>query len=92
MRGIVAVEATCAGVVDARTGMVVNMTDLKQALKGVLDELDHRHLDNDVPHFRTVVRCCACAVLRVLRIYLTAHVVARRKMWPSTYSTSSAAN
>jgi 6-pyruvoyltetrahydropterin/6-carboxytetrahydropterin synthase len=33
--------------------MVMNITDLKQAIKRVLDTLDHRNLDLDVEFFRT---------------------------------------
>jgi 6-pyruvoyl-tetrahydropterin synthase len=36
--------------------MVVNLADLKTALKRVVDELDHKHLDLDVPYFANVVR------------------------------------
>lgn len=33
--------------------MVINLTDLKQYMKeAILDPLDHKHLDEDVPEFR----------------------------------------
>ena len=32
--------------------MVMNMVDLKRAMRAVLDRLDHRHLDRDVRFFR----------------------------------------
>lgn len=45
-------EVTVAGNVDPRTGMVVNLFDLKQVLLTVLEEFDHKHLNLDVPDFR----------------------------------------
>ena len=35
-----------------RTGLAVDFVELKDALKKVLDLLDHRHLNEDVPFFR----------------------------------------
>lgn len=48
-------EVTIAGEVDAHTGMVVNLYDLKQVLKQVLEEFDHKHLNYDMPYFRHTV-------------------------------------
>jgi 6-pyruvoyltetrahydropterin/6-carboxytetrahydropterin synthase len=45
-------EVTVAGQVDPRTGMVVNLFDLKQVLLEVLEEFDHKHLNLDMPYFR----------------------------------------
>ncbi|MGH7250225.1 MAG: 6-carboxytetrahydropterin synthase [Nitrospiraceae bacterium] len=45
-------EVTVAGEVDADTGMVVNLYDLKQVLKQVLEEFDHKHLNLDTPYFK----------------------------------------
>lgn len=44
-------EVTVAGEVDQQTGMVVNLYDLKQVLKAVLEEFDHKHLNLDTPYF-----------------------------------------
>ncbi len=41
-----------AGPVDPVTGMVINITDLKRIVGGVLEEFDHRHLNLDTPYFR----------------------------------------
>jgi len=41
------------GPVDPDTGMVMNLTDLKFIMRQVIDVVDHKHLDNDVPYFST---------------------------------------
>lgn len=48
-------EVTVAGEVDERTGMVVNLYDLKGVLKQVLEEFDHKHLNHDTPYFKRVI-------------------------------------
>ena len=48
-------EVTVAGPVDRRTGMVVNLFDLKVVLQKVLEEFDHKHLNLDTPYFTTTV-------------------------------------
>ncbi|XP_014213793.1 6-pyruvoyl tetrahydrobiopterin synthase [Copidosoma floridanum] len=50
------VEVTVRGPVDPKTGMVMNISDLKVYMKKVLmDQLDHKNLDKDVPYFKNVV-------------------------------------
>lgn len=48
-------DVTIAGPVDPRTGMVMNMVDLKASVGAVLDEFDHKHLNEDTPYFATLV-------------------------------------
>jgi len=44
------------GEVDPTTGMVVNMTELKKYMQmGIVDILDHKNLDKDVPGLRGTV-------------------------------------
>lgn len=46
-------EVTVVGHVDSKTGMVMNITDLKNLIQiYVLDLVDHKHLDLDVEYFR----------------------------------------
>jgi 6-pyruvoyltetrahydropterin/6-carboxytetrahydropterin synthase len=45
-------DVTVTGTVDMRTGMVMNMTELKAMVGEVLEEFDHRHLNEDTPYFR----------------------------------------
>ncbi|XP_004569724.1 6-pyruvoyl tetrahydrobiopterin synthase [Maylandia zebra] len=50
------VEVTVRGKIDAKTGMVMNLTDLKKCIEEVIMiPLDHKNLDKDVPYFTTVV-------------------------------------
>ncbi|MFI5223078.1 MAG: 6-carboxytetrahydropterin synthase, partial [Nitrospirales bacterium] len=45
------VEVTVLGEVDPKTGMVVNLFDLKRVLLNVLEEFDHKNLNLDMPYF-----------------------------------------
>jgi 6-pyruvoyltetrahydropterin/6-carboxytetrahydropterin synthase len=46
------VEVTVVGEVDAKTGMVVNLFDLKRILLDVLEEFDHKNLNLDMTYFQ----------------------------------------
>lgn len=49
-------EVTVRGWPDAQTGMVLNLTDLKQAInEAVLNWVDHKHLNHDVPWLEGVI-------------------------------------
>ncbi len=45
-------DVTITGELDQRTGMVMNMTELKALVNEVLEEFDHKHLNEDTPYFR----------------------------------------
>jgi 6-pyruvoyltetrahydropterin/6-carboxytetrahydropterin synthase len=45
-------DVTITGPLDERTGMVMNMSELKTLVNEVLEEFDHRHLNEDTPYFR----------------------------------------
>jgi 6-pyruvoyltetrahydropterin/6-carboxytetrahydropterin synthase len=45
-------EVTITGQLDERTGMVMNMAELKDRVNEVLEEFDHRHLNEDTPYFK----------------------------------------
>ncbi|KAL2077988.1 hypothetical protein ACEWY4_025673 [Coilia grayii] len=50
------VEVTVQGKIDRKTGMVMNLTDLKQYIEeAIMIPLDHKNLDKDVPYFADVV-------------------------------------
>jgi 6-pyruvoyltetrahydropterin/6-carboxytetrahydropterin synthase len=46
------VEVTVEGGVDPKTGMVVNLFDLKRILLNVLEEFDHKNLNLDMSYFK----------------------------------------
>lgn len=48
-------EVTVGGEVDAKTGMVINLFDLKRVLLGVIEEFDHKNLNLDMPYFLSQV-------------------------------------
>jgi 6-pyruvoyltetrahydropterin/6-carboxytetrahydropterin synthase len=47
------VEVTVVGEVDPKTGMVVNLFDLKRISLNVLEEFDHKNLNLDMPYFES---------------------------------------
>ena len=47
------VEVTVLGEVGPKTGMVVNLFDLKRILLNVLEEFDHKNLNLDMPYFES---------------------------------------
>ena len=49
------VEVTVLGEVDPKTGMVVNLFDLKRILLDVLEEFDHKNLNLDLPYFEGLI-------------------------------------
>jgi 6-pyruvoyltetrahydropterin/6-carboxytetrahydropterin synthase len=44
-------ELTVSGEIDPKTGMVVNLFDLKRVLLDVIEEFDHKNLNLDMPYF-----------------------------------------
>ncbi|XP_043281088.1 6-pyruvoyl tetrahydrobiopterin synthase [Venturia canescens] len=50
------IEVTVRGPVDSKTGMVMNISDLKVYMNEVImNRLDHKNLDKDVEYFKNVV-------------------------------------
>lgn len=49
-------EVTVKGEVDRRSGFVVDLKDLKEVMnREVIDALDHRFLNKEVPEFKTAI-------------------------------------
>jgi 6-pyruvoyltetrahydropterin/6-carboxytetrahydropterin synthase len=49
-------EVTVAGEPDPRTGMIINLTELEEIVnKNLVDQVDHRHLNHDVPFLGGVI-------------------------------------
>lgn len=52
----IVVKVTIRGPIDRNTGMVMNITDLKEHMDNVImKKLDHKNLDKDVSYFENVV-------------------------------------
>ncbi|CAH1393931.1 unnamed protein product [Nezara viridula] len=50
------IEVTLRGPICPVKGMVLNINDLKKVMKlAIMDPLDHKNLDKDVPYFKNVV-------------------------------------
>lgn len=59
------VELTVRGPIDQRTGMVLNITELKDAIEAVImKRLDHKNLDKDVEYFAKIVSTCGILTTR----------------------------
>jgi 6-pyruvoyltetrahydropterin/6-carboxytetrahydropterin synthase len=74
-----ALDVTITGPLDARTGMVMNMTDLKALVNEVLAEFDHRHLNEDTPYFKEVVPTTE-NIVRVLWRLIAAQLPANARL------------
>lgn len=49
------IEVTLRGRVDPRSGVLINLTDLKKAIQErILDVMDHKNLNQDVEAFRDI--------------------------------------
>lgn len=48
-------DVTITGTLDERTGMVMNMTELKALVNAVLEDFDHKHLNEDTPYFKELI-------------------------------------
>lgn len=49
-------EVTVRGPIDPSTGMVLNLSDLKECMqKVVIDEMDHKNIDKQVEHFTNTI-------------------------------------
>lgn len=48
-------DVTIQGDPDPVTGMIMNMVDLKALVNEVLEEFDHKHLNEDTPYFKTQI-------------------------------------
>jgi 6-pyruvoyltetrahydropterin/6-carboxytetrahydropterin synthase len=65
------VEIMIQGKVNPETGMVMNVRDLKKTIKEVVEPLDHKNLNEEVPYFRTCLPTpenLACYFFEVLSL------------------------
>lgn len=58
-------EVTVRGTPDARTGMVINLTDLKKITnEQIVNWVDHKHLNYDVPWLEGIIPTAEMLVIR----------------------------
>jgi 6-pyruvoyltetrahydropterin/6-carboxytetrahydropterin synthase len=72
-------DVTVTGALDLRTGMVMNMTELKAIVGEVLEEFDHRHLNEDTPYFRDMLPTTE-NIVRVLWGLIAARLPAQARL------------
>ncbi len=80
-------EVTLRGPVDAETGMIVDLKEVKAALEElVLEKLDHQFLNEAVPHFRAHLPTTENIVLylrELLRGAFPGIALHRLRLWES---------
>jgi 6-pyruvoyltetrahydropterin/6-carboxytetrahydropterin synthase len=81
-------EVTVRGPVDARSGFVMDLAELKEVLnREVLDAMDHRFLNREVPEFRDRIPTTenlAIAIWQRLAPKLTAAALHRVRVYETT--------
>ncbi len=48
-------HVTLSGPIDPKTGMIVNLTEVKKRVSGILEDFDHKYLNLDNVHFKDLV-------------------------------------
>ncbi|MGD9899053.1 MAG: 6-pyruvoyl tetrahydropterin synthase family protein [Calditrichaceae bacterium] len=48
-------HVTISGKIDERTGMLINLTDLKKTVKTIIEQFDHKFLNLDTPYFKDII-------------------------------------
>jgi 6-pyruvoyltetrahydropterin/6-carboxytetrahydropterin synthase len=62
-------EVTIAGEPDARTGMVLDLKELKEILqREVVERMDHRHLNIEVPELKGLIPTCENVALAIWKL------------------------
>jgi 6-pyruvoyltetrahydropterin/6-carboxytetrahydropterin synthase len=80
------VEVSIKGGVNPKTGMVVNIRDLKKLVKEALEELDHRHLNEEIPYFKNNLPTpenLACYLFDKIASRVSVGEVAGVRVWES---------
>lgn len=48
-------HVSITGKVDAKTGMIINLSDLKKYVNEILQQFDHKYLNLDTPYFKNKI-------------------------------------
>jgi 6-pyruvoyltetrahydropterin/6-carboxytetrahydropterin synthase len=77
-------EVSLCGQPDAHTGMLISLTDFDNSVRKVLHPLDHRHLDNEVAHFKhhtSTGENIIAYIWRQLDVLIPKHMLFHLKLW-----------
>lgn len=78
-------EVTVKGEIDPKTGMVINLNDLKRALdETVMQWMDHKHLNLDVPEFKELnptAENIALVIWKMLEKKIPPHLLYKVKLF-----------
>lgn len=66
-------DVSVKGSADPVTGMVMNVTDLKRIVNDLLEQFDHKHLNEDTPYFKQLIPTTE-NIVRVLWNLLAPHM------------------
>jgi 6-pyruvoyltetrahydropterin/6-carboxytetrahydropterin synthase len=82
-----ALEVTIAGEPDPRTGMVLDLKELKEILqREVVERMDHRHLNIEVPELKGLIPTCenvALVIWKLLEPRITTGKLDRVRLYES---------
>lgn len=80
-------EVTIAGEPDPKTGMILDLKELKQILQDeVVDRMDHRHLNHEVPELAGQIPTCenvALVIWKLLEPRITTGKLDRVRLYES---------
>jgi len=48
-------EVGITGEINSETGMIIKLEEMNDIVKGLLIQLDYKHLDKEVPYFKTTI-------------------------------------
>ena len=81
-------EVTIAGEPDPRTGMVLDLKELKEILqREVVERMDHRHLNIEVPELKGLIPTCenvALVIWKLLEPRITTGKLDRVRLYESS--------
>ncbi len=80
-------EITVEGMPDPQTGMIMNIDELNAIIKHeIIDHVDHRHLNHDVPFLKDVIPTMENMVVifwKILESHLPAGKLKMIRLWES---------
>ena len=78
------VEAAVSGEINPETGMIMNIRELKRIIKEVLETVDHKNLNEEVPYFQSCLPTpenLACYFFQALSVKIQTAVIASVRVY-----------